>query len=83
MKPIKFKEANVEYAKNQDAYNTLPAYKHESPRGEVVTCWKLTFIERLTLLFTGKLWVVVLSFNKPILPTFMSVKKKVIITDKE
>ena len=82
MKPIKFKEANVEYAKNQDAYNTLPAYKHESPRGEVVTCWKFTFIERIILLFTGRLWVVVLSFNNPILPTFMSVKKKEIITDK-
>lgn len=82
MKPVKFKEANVEYAKNQDTYKTLPAYKHDSPRGEVVTCWKFTFIERIILLFTGRLWVVVLSFNNPILPTFMSVKKKEIITDK-
>lgn len=82
MKPIKFKEVNVEYAKNQDTYKTLPAYKNDSPMGEVVTCWKFTFIERIILLFTGRLWVVVLSFNKPILPTFMSVKKKEIITDK-
>ena len=82
MKPIKFKEVNVEYVKNQDTYKTLPAYKNDSPMGEVVTCWKFTFIERIILLFTGRLWVVVLSFNKPILATFMSVKKKEIITDK-
>lgn len=72
MEAIKFKHANVEFAKDQDEYKTLPALKMESEAGEVVTCWKLTFFERLKILFTGKLWLTMLTFNKPLTPCFLS-----------
>jgi hypothetical protein len=35
----------------------------------------LTFRERLRLLFTGKLWCSLLTFNKPLTPSFFSTKK--------
>lgn len=82
MKPIKFKECNVNFAENQDEYNTLPAFKNSSLQGEVVTCWKLTFRERLRILFKGKIWLSLLSFNKPLTPSFMTTKKSdVLITE--
>ena len=70
MSPIKFKEQNVVYAENQPEYLPLPAFKNESPQGEVISCWQLSFIERMRILFTGKLWVCLLSFNKPLTPSF-------------
>lgn len=76
MKPIKFPEHNVVYAENQEEYQPLPAWKNNSPQGEVVSCWQLSFKERLKVLFTGKLWVCLLSFNKPLTPSFFTTKKE-------
>lgn len=83
MKPKKFKEANVVFTKDQPEYQPLPAYRAESPQGEVVTCWKLSFRERLRILFTGEVWLCMLSFNNPLTPTFMTTEKSEILnTDK-
>lgn len=79
MKPIKFKECNVTFAKDQPEYNQLPAFKDNGPEGEVVTCWKLTFKERLRILFKGKVWLCLLSFNQPLTPSFMTTKKNEVI----
>ena len=76
MKPIKFKESNIVFAKDQPEYIPLPAFKNDSPNGEVVSCWKLTFRERVKILFTGKLWCCLLTFNKPLTPSFFTVDKK-------
>lgn len=73
MKPIKFKEQNCTYAKNQDQYGNLPAFL--SNDGVVVSCWKLSFTERLRLLFRGRLWLGLLSFNIPLTPSYMTTKK--------
>ena len=75
MKPIEFKEQNVVFAKDQPEYNPLPAFKADTPQGEVISCYKLSFVERLQILFTGKLWVSLMSFNKPLTPQFISVYK--------
>jgi len=76
MKPIKFKEANCTFAENQKEYLPLPAMKDENSEGcPVISCWKLSFKERVTLLFTGKLWVQLLTFKKPLTPSFFTVKK--------
>ena len=79
MKPIKFKEQNVTYAENQSEYLPLPALKVKSDKGEVISCWQLNIIERLRLLLTGKLWVCLLSFNKPLTPSFFTTKKSELI----
>lgn len=75
MKPIEFKEQNVVFAKDQPEYRPLPAFKNDSPQGEVISCYKLSFLERLQVLITGKLWVSLMSFNKPLTPQFLSVYK--------
>jgi len=83
MKPIEFKEQNVIYAKDQPEYLPLPAFKNDSSYGEVISCWKLSFKERIILLFTGKLWVNLLSFNKPLTPSYFTVYKKELLINKE
>lgn len=75
MTPIEFPEQNVVFAKDQPEYLPLPAFRNDSQQGEVISCWKLSFVERLQILFTGKLWICLLSFNKPLTPSRPSVYK--------
>lgn len=76
MKPIGFKEQNTIYAENQTEYEPLPAHKADNKHGEVISCWSLTFSERLRILFTGKIWVSLAMFGKPLTPSFLTTKKK-------
>jgi hypothetical protein len=66
MRPIPFEESNVTFAKDQPEYLPLPA--HLTGAGEVITCWELTWLERIKLLFSGKIWLRVLTFGKPLQP---------------
>lgn len=83
MKPIKFKEVNVTFAENQDEYLPLPAFRSDEPEGQIVSCWKLTFIERVRILFIGKLWVSLMMFGKPLTPMFFTTKKSEILIIKD
>ena len=80
MKPKQFPEVNVTFAKDQPEYMPLPAFRNDSPQGEVVTCWSLSFRERLRILFKGEIWVSLLTFNKPLTPSFISTKKSDVLT---
>lgn len=75
MNPIPFKGHNKVYAKDQPQYRPLPVFKADSPEGECVSCWELSFKERLKVLFTGKLWLSMMTFNKPLTPIFPTVNK--------
>jgi hypothetical protein len=75
MKIKEFKEHNVVFAKNQPAYKPLPALALNNETGQVVSCWGLSFSERLRVLFTGRIWVSLLSFGKPLTPQYLSTKK--------
>lgn len=84
MKPTKFKQQNITFAKDQPQYQPLPAFKHPNdPEGEVVSCWKMSIWERIRVLFTGRIWVSLLSFNDPLTPSYLTTKKKEVITTKE
>lgn len=76
MKAIKFPECNVIFAKDQPEYLSLPAYK--SIQGQVVSCWKMGLRERLKVLFTGKVYLSLLTFNKPLQPQLLMVDKPTI-----
>lgn len=56
----------ITYAKDQPEYNPLPALV--SSDGAVVTGWELTWRERLSVLFGGKLFLSLLTFNQPLQP---------------
>jgi hypothetical protein len=63
---------NVEYAKDQMEYLTLPAIKSSGVNGRVTTRWRLTWSERLRIIFSGNLWIQMLTFHErlqPIRPT--------------
>jgi len=66
MKPIKFKESNIVFAKDQPEYLPLPAYRNE--KGDVISLWQFNFFERIKVLLTGKMWFHVLTFNNPLQP---------------
>ena len=76
MKPIEFKHQNVIYSKDQPEYQPLPALKLDTPEGEVISCWHMSFKERVKVLFTGKVWLSLMMFKKPLTPSFMSVNRK-------
>jgi len=80
MKVIKFKEVNGTYAKNQPEYIPLPVFNKYNLEGEVVCCWSLSLKERVKILFTGKLWVSLLTFYKNLQPIRPTVNKKDLIT---
>jgi len=75
MKPIEFKGQNTIAAKDQPQYKSLPLYKATTIQGECISCWKLSFSERIRLLFTGKIWISMMTFNKPIMPIYPTTKK--------
>ncbi len=54
MVPIKFKQMNGIAAEDQEEYVDLPMHRTDT---EVISCWKLTWKERLAVLFTGKVWL--------------------------
>lgn len=76
MKAIKFKDANVDFAKGQDEYLTLPALRLGDSNDTIVTCYKLSFWERLKVLFTGIIWMSEMNFNKPLTPRYFSINRK-------
>jgi hypothetical protein len=80
MTPKKFKEVNITFAKDQPEYQPLPAFRNDSQLGEVITCWNLTFRERLRILFKGEIWLSLLTFNKPLTPSFLTTKKSEVLS---
>jgi len=75
MKPIKFPEQNTVFAKNQPRYTPLPAFQEEGGDGVVVSCWKLSFWDKIRVLFGANLWVSLMMFGKPLTPSVFSFKK--------
>jgi hypothetical protein len=72
MKPTAFKQQNCVYAEHQQEYLPLPSHKDSD--GVVTTCWYLSFRERIQVLFTGKLYNQIMTFNHPLQPQRPSVK---------
>jgi len=76
MKPVTFKDQNIVYAEDQPEYTPLPALRINNPAGDVVTCWRLSFLERVEILFTGRIWLSMKSFHKKLTPIWMSIHRK-------
>ena len=76
MSPINFKYQNVIIAENQPEYQPLPALKLNTQEGEVISCWRMSIKERIKALFTGKVWLSLLTFNKDVTPSYLSVNRK-------
>ena len=77
MKPVTFPEVNCTFAKNQPEYLPLETYKDEE--GQVTSCWKMSFWECLKVLISGRIWITVMTFNKPLQPQKISVNDPFVI----
>lgn len=76
MKLIEFPEQTVVIAKDQPPYIPLPAYQYpDDDEGQIVCCWSLSWRERFKVLFSGRIWHNVLTFNKPLQPQLLQVDK--------
>lgn len=73
MKAIEFTGCNIIFAESQKEYYNLPAYKAED--GMVLSCWKLSFIDKIKVILTSKIFLQVLTFNEPLQPLKMLSRK--------
>lgn len=72
---IEFAEQTVVIAKDQPEYRPLPAHQHRDNCGTITCCWKLNWPARIKVLFTGKIWHSVMTFNQPLQPQLMVIDK--------
>jgi len=75
MNPIQFPEQNTMVAKDQPEYLDLPAYWSPASDGEVISCWRLTFWERIRVLLTGRLWLRQLTFHERLQPQLPQIER--------
>ena len=79
MEPIKFSQCNAIFAKNQPEYKPLCCFLADD--GTLVSCWKLTFFERIKILLTGKFYLTILTFNQPLQPLKPTIDNPLIISE--
>ena len=65
--------AETVYAKDQPEYQPLPVFRFDD--GTVLTRWRLTFWERLRVLWTGNVYLWQLTFNRPLQPVMLEASK--------
>jgi len=63
----------VIYAKNQPQYRQLPVFKQED--GLTLSRWRLTWKERIKVLFSGNIYLTLLTFNHPLQPVKLQVEE--------
>ena len=81
MKPVTFPEVNCTYAEDQPEYLPLPVYR--DAEGGTISCWQLSWREKLKILFTGKLWIDIHTFNSPLQPIRPYVDKEMFLPKEE
>ena len=66
MKPSEFKQQNILLVKPEsmtdEECSSLPAFKYP---GGIISCWKMSFWERLKVLFSGIVWVDIVGYTQP------------------
>jgi len=59
------RQQTMTWAKNQPPYLPLPAFVNER---ETISCWSLTWRERLCVLWSGRLWLRQMNFGQSLQP---------------
>jgi len=66
MKPIEFKESNITYTKpkamTDEECSSLPVFQD---RKHIISKWRLSFMERLSILFSGYIWLWIRDNHQP------------------
>lgn len=61
----------IVYAKDQPQYQPLPCVRDSSVEGRIITRWRLTWRERVQVLWRGDVWLHVLTFHRPLQPVVL------------
>jgi len=76
MKLIEFEGQNEVIAKEQPPYLPFPCHRiWADPEGRTTCCWELTWKERIKVLFTGRVWHQILTFQNKLQPQRLTVEK--------
>jgi len=70
---VKTRDLEITFAENQPEYRPLIAIRISD--GTVISRWRLTWTERLRILFSGNLFLQQLTFNSPLQPQLPSVEE--------
>lgn len=76
MKPTTFKHQNIVFAKDQKRVSAASGIKTRDTRMSCNIVLELTGWEQVNILFTGRMWLNLLSFNNPLTPSLLSVNRK-------
>ena len=71
MIPIKFPEHTMIWAENQPEYLPLPAFVNGR---ETISCWQLTWRERLLFLIGRPLWLRQSNYGRPLQPQLPTIE---------
>ena len=84
MKAYKFLEINTVFAEDNPEYKTF-AYVDPSPKGnkDIVICYTMTFMEKLMIILTGKIWVNITSGDGKLRPMRLSTLKQDMLTSRK
>ncbi len=72
--PLPFGWEAVTYAEDQPEYLQLPVVRSRDDEARVISRWRLTWRERLRLLWRGELYLQMLTFHHPLQPVLLSVE---------
>lgn len=64
------------YAKDQPEYIPLPVFLDSD--GTVTSRWRMSLRERLRVLVSGDIYLMVMTFHKPLQPVMLTTKRPVI-----
>lgn len=79
MKPIKFDESNFLYIGGEQ-FNDLPCFINND---ETISRWQLTWWERVTIFFTGRLWLRQTNYRRPLQAQLPQVESPFTVQAKE
>lgn len=65
--------AEINYGENQKQYRPLPAVRSAGPMQIVTSRWRLSLLERLTVLVTGSVYVQQCTFGHKLQPLALEV----------
>ncbi len=66
------------FGKSQEEYDNLPAYSYDDAEGTILSRWKLSFWERLRVMWTGDICLFVQTFRKPLQPVMLQAERPII-----
>lgn len=75
MQTTDFYERNATFATGQQQNEFIPCRRVNDFEGTLTCCWRLTWRERLHVLFTGIVWQQMLTYNDAPQPQRLSIAK--------